>query len=118
LASPPLYEEPNNPRKAAQTGQKTNAQGQLFRGRIALIAIKKNGAPIQHRKITGTHEESKSSEFHEAKNNTRSTNKTPTTEGRPVPQVHDPCWFEIGSDVVQHGIPVRTPIVADSPANQ
>jgi len=113
-----LCEEPNNPRKAGQTGQKTNAQGQLFRGRIRSHRYKEGmERQYKHPKITGTHEESESSEFHKAKNNTDSTNKTPTTEDRPVPQAHDPCWFEIGSDVVQHGIPVRTPIVADSPTN-
>jgi hypothetical protein len=114
-----LYEGPNNPRKNAQTGQKTNAQGQLFRGRIRSHRYKEGmERQYKHRKITGPHEESKSSEFHEAKNNTGRTNKTPTTEARPVPQAYGPCPFEIGSGVVQHGIPVPTPIVADSPSNQ
>src|SRR5260370_37473091 len=58
-----LYEEPNNPRKAAQTSQKTNAQGQLFRGRIRSQRYKEGmERQYKHRKITGTHEESKRSE--------------------------------------------------------
>src|SRR5258708_7547539 len=86
-----LYEEPNNPRKAAQTGQKTNAQGQLFRGRIRSHRYKEGmERQYKHRKITGTHEESKSSEFHEAKNNTGSTNKPPTTTPRPLPHPPHP----------------------------